>query len=194
MRLFLSALLLAALPAAFAQNQPAQPSYQTGVVVSNPGQSTVQDMKAQAEYLNHLMVQTGCPLYLSAASVAEPGRYLPVKQATPDDGVLQLHFRNQSGKAIRSASITATVKVKTNVYALDAHPIALQLTLSDVNDVNRDLSHLSLIVLPRHFYLFGVAQVSLDRVTYADGTTWTAPQQNNDCRTHGQGLDRIEAK
>lgn len=194
MKLFLSALLLAALPAAFAQNQPDQGPLQTGVVVNNPSPAAAEAMKAFAQRMNDTRTQMGCPLYLNAASVAAPAGYLPVSQRRPDDGTLSLHFRNQSGKAIRSASVTATVKVKTNIYALDAHPIMMQLRFSDIDDVGRNLPQQELIVLPRHYYIFGLAQVSLDRVTFADGTTWAAPQQNNYCRTHSEGLNRIEAK
>lgn len=194
MKLFLSALLLAAVPAVFAQNQPQQGPFEPGVVVSHPSPATVEAMKAQAEYMSHLAMQTGCPLFLSTASVAAPAGYLPVGQRTPDDGTLSLHFRNQSGKAIRSASITATVKVKTNIYDLDAHAVPLHLTFSGSGDVDRDLDQLTQVELPRHYYVFGLAEVSLDRVTYADGTSWTAPQQGNYCGTHGHGVQTIEAK
>ena len=194
MKLFLSALLLAALPAAFAQNQSPQGPFEPGVVVSHPSPATVEAMKAQAEYMNHLAMQTGCPLYLSTASVAAPAGYLPVGQRRPDDGTLTLHFRNQSGKAIRSASITAAVKVKTNIYDLDAHPVPLHLTFSSSGDADRDLDQLTQIELPPHYYVFGLAQVSLDRVTYTDGTSWANPKPGNYCSTNGQGVRQIEAK
>lgn len=146
MKLFLSALLLAAVPAAFAQNQPQQGPFEPGVALSHSSPATVEAMKAQAEYMNHLALQPVCPLFVTAASVAAPAGYLPVSQRRPDDGTLTLHFRNQSGKAIRSESVTATVKVKTNIYDLDAHPVALQLTGSGTDDVNRDLDQLSRII------------------------------------------------
>jgi hypothetical protein len=191
MKLFLFALLLTALPVAFAQTEPAQPWYPNGVVIQNPSPATLAAMQAQAEYMNHMAVQFGCPLLLSAASVAAPAGYLPVGQRRPDDGTLTLHFRNQSGKAIRSAAITATVKVKTNIYALDAHPIALQLTFSGTNDVDLRLNQSTQIALPPRYYLFGLATVSLDHVTYEDGTNWTAPR-NNYCGTQAQRI--VQAK
>ncbi|HKR28442.1 MAG TPA: hypothetical protein VJS11_13355 [Acidobacteriaceae bacterium] len=194
MKPFLSALLLIVVPAAFAQSQPQQGPFEPGVVVSNSSPATVEAMKAQAEYMNHLMRQTECPLFLSAASVAAPAGYLPVAQRRPDDGTLTLHFRNQSGKEIRSASVTAKVKVKTNIYDLDAHPVALQLTFSGTDDVNRELDQLSRIELPRHYYVFGLAEVSLDSVTYADGTSWTNPKPNKYCSTTAQGIKQVEAK
>lgn len=191
MKLMLSALLLAALPAAFAQDQTAPPAFPTGVVVFSPGQATVEQMKAYAKHMNAVAIQFACPLLMTSATVAGSAGYLPVGQGRPDEATLNLNFRNQSGKAIRSAAITATVKVKTNIYELDAHPVVLQLSSAGTDDVDPSLSQLLQIDLPRHFYLFGVAQVSLDRVTYADGTTWTAPPQNNSCKVNSQGSEKI---
>lgn len=191
MKLLLSALLLGALPAGVAQNQPGPPSFPTGVVIQNPSPAVVAAMEAQVRYVNGLRTQSGCPLYLSAASVAGPAGYLPVDQRRPDDGRLTLHFRNQSGKAIRSGSVTATVKVKTNIYDLDAHPIVLQLRFAGVDDVDRALDQMTRIALPPHYYLFGLAQVSLDRVTFEDGSVWNAPPQNNYCKVNPQGTEKI---
>lgn len=194
MKLFLSSLLLAALPAAFAQNQSPQGPFQPGVVVSHPSPATVEAMKAQAEYMNHLALHPICPLFVTSATVAATAGYLPVAQRRPDDGTLSLHFRNQSGKTIRSASISATVKVKTNIYDLDAHPVPLHLTFSSSGDADRDLDQLTQIELPPHYYVFGLAQVSLDRVTYTDGTNWSNPKPGNYCTTNWQGIRQIEAK
>lgn len=191
MKLILSALLLAAVPAGLAQTLASQAPYPTGVVIQNPSPAVVEAMKAQVRYSNALRTQSGCPLYLSAASVSGPAGYLPVDQRRPDDGMLTLHFRNQSGKAVKSASITATVNVKTNIYDLDAHPIVMQLSFSGTEDADRDLNQLTQIALPRHYYVFGLATVTLDRVTYADGTSWFAPPQNNYCRVNSQASEKI---
>lgn len=182
MKLILSALLLAVVPAIFAQNQTASPQPSIGVA-GMEGQ--ISDLVAHPASL-----RSACPLILTAANVAAPAGYLPVAQRRPDDGTLTLQFFNASGKAIQSASITATVKVKTNIYALDAHPISLQLTFSGTGDVDRSLNQLTQIALPRHYYLFGLATVSLDRVTYDDGTSWAAPR-NNFCGVNANGNLRI---
>ena len=201
MKLFLSALLLAAVPAAFAQAAPDPSNIGVAGMQGPNGQpSPEQAAKFQAQ-IQQLMQrnidrlsQAGCPLHLTGAEVAAPAGYLPVGQRTPDDGTLSLHFRDQSGKAIRSASITATVKVKTNIYDLDAHAVPLHLTFSGSGHADRDLDQLTQIQLPRHYYVFGLAEVSLDRVSYADGTSWTAPRQGNYCGTHRHGVQTIEAK
>jgi hypothetical protein len=192
-KLFVSALLLAAVPAAFAQ----QNSGQAVIVTSNGAAPTPQQKaalakaQAEAEAVGRIMNQTGCPLYMQSASVAPEGGYLPVTAQNRQDGALDLHFRNQSGKAITSASITARVNVKTNIYALDAHPLELRLALSGTQDLDKTLDQIQHIVLPQHVYLFGVAQVTLDQVTYGDGSVWTAEPRNNMCRTNGPGIDKI---
>jgi hypothetical protein len=194
MKLFLSALLLAAVQAAFAQ----QNSGKVTVVTPDGSAPTPQQKAALAKTTADLetqvlsrMSQTGCPLYMQSASVAPEGGYLPVKAQNRQDGALDLHFRNQSGKPIASASITARVNVKTNVYALDAHPLQLRLTLSGTQDLDKTLDQMQHIVLPQHVYLFGVAQVTLDQVMYMDGSVWNAPAGNNACRTSGPGTEKI---
>jgi len=196
-RLFVSALLLAAVPAVFAQQNPGQAAVvlQNGAAVSLQQQAALAKGAAEEAAELSRMRQTGCPLYLESASVAPEAGYLPVTAQNRQDGALDLHFRNQSGKAIASAAITARVNVKTNVYALDAHPLELHLTLPGTEDLDKALDQMEHIVLPQHVYLFGVARVTLDQVTYADGSVWTAPANQNVCRTSGPlGAERVEAK
>jgi hypothetical protein len=196
MKLLLSALVLAALlPAASAQNQTGTQTPSTAVAVpaQNPSAQQIQDPQVPVNDLvaHKVILIPACPLFFTNASVAAPAGYLPVGNRKPDEGMLNLQFRNVSGKAIRSASVSATVKVKTNIYALDAHPIVLQLRFSGVDDVDRALDQMTQIALPRHYYLFGLAQVILDRVTYEDGTSWTAPRKNY-CGTQSHGM--VQAK
>src|SRR5579863_464724 len=82
MKLFLSALLLAAMPAAFAQNQPVPSSPDLGVAGMAASNGQV-----------YPFLQRVCPLDFTAASVTSPAGYLPVSQRRPDDGTLTLHFR-----------------------------------------------------------------------------------------------------
>lgn len=195
MKLFVSALLMAALPAAFAQNHRVPPQVTTGAAETQAPDAqlplgVLEKAKAEAAEQAAPIFLPVCPLLMNAASVAAPAGYLPVDQSRPQEGTLTLRFWNMRGKRIRSASITAKVKVKTNIYALDAHPIALQLTFSGTDDVDLHINQVRQIALPGNYYLFGMAQVSLDRVTYADGTSWTASQHNY-CRLNGQGSEQI---
>lgn len=201
MKLFVSALLLVAVPAAFAQSQgPARsiPLIQPGQDLSPQQKDALEKAsgmaRADVDAILDSVNQTGCPLYMESATVAPSGGYLPVTAQQRRDRALDLHFRNQSGKAISSASITARVNVKTNVYALDAHPLELRLTLSGTQDLDKTLDQIQHIPLPPHVYLFGVARVTLDQATFADGTTWTAQPGNNACRTGGSGSVEAIAK
>ena len=187
MKLFLSALLLAAAPLLLAQNQAPSPSQQTAQRADGPGilaDNLVAHMAARVD-------QTGCPLFLQSASVASAAGFLPVDARENGSGTLSLHFRNQSGKPIHAASITAHLRIKTDIYDLDAHPLDLRLTLSGTQDLDKTLDQFQRIVLPQHLYLFGVAQVTLDQVTFADGAVWTAAQTHTTCATTGAGTERI---
>jgi hypothetical protein len=192
-KLFVSALLLAA-TAAFPQNRT-QGASQATVIQTSPeapqAQAALAQAQAEAQTLADRMNQAGCPLFLKSASVAPEAGYLPVTAQNRQDGALDLHFRNQSGKPIASASITAQVNVKTNIYALDAHPLQLRLTLSGTQDLDKTLDQFQHIVLPPHVYLFGVARVTLDQVTFADGSVWTASPRNNVCRTGPMNMEQI---
>jgi hypothetical protein len=192
MKLFLSAFLLAAASAAFAQ-QSAAPA---GKAVPQANATQLQD-KATV-IVNDLvahkampMDQASCPLFLQSASVASAASFLPVDAKANSGGTLSLRFRNASGKAIRSASITAHLRIKTNLYDLDAHSLDLRLTLAGTQDLDKTLDQIQRIVLPQNMYLFGVAQVSLDQVSFADGSVWTAPAAHNACGTSGPAIDRI---
>lgn len=176
MRFFVSALLLAAASAGFAQVQTLQ---------LNPAPAAPISMD-RAD-------QPSCPLMLTSAAVAPPAGVLPVAARTRGDGVLALHFRNQSGKAIQSAAITARLRVKTNVYALDATPLEMRLAFSGGSDPDKAVDQLTHIPLPSHVYLFGVARVTLDQVTFADGSVWSA-RGSNSCAVGGPGSLRVEAK
>ncbi|HEX4008152.1 MAG TPA: hypothetical protein VHX60_18405 [Acidobacteriaceae bacterium] len=197
MKLFVSALLLAAATVAGAQNQGVIRTVQ----VSPSGSLSPQDQaalaktqaqaQAQMQAMADRMSQAGCPLLLESASVASPGNYLPITARDRQDAMLDLHFRNQSGKAIASVSVTARVNVKTNVYALDAHSLQLRMNFGGTRNVDRDEPQQIETGLPHHAYLFGVAQVTLDQVTYADGSVWSAPAGSNVCRTSGGFTEQI---
>jgi hypothetical protein len=199
MKLFVSALLLVAASAAFAQSQPANQG--AAVVTLAPGEAAqpsqatdATQKKAQAalQALIDTATQADCPLYMESARVSPNAAYLPVTAQNRQDAGLDLHFRNQSGKAIASASITARLSVKTDVYALDAHTLQLRFTLAGTQDFDKTLEQFQRIVLPKHVYLYGVARVTLEQVGFADGTVWSAPAGNNACRTSGSGsIDKI---
>jgi hypothetical protein len=190
MKLFLSALLLAAVPAAFAQNPSANPNQQAAQLAHRAG-SIVNDLVAHRVVASE---QIGCPLYLESAFASSAAGLLPVDARVHGGGTLSLHFRNQSGKAIRSAAITAHLRVKTNIYDLDAHSLDVRLTISGTTGVDRALSQVESIALPQHIYPFGVAQVTLDQVSFEDGSVWMASATSNTCATSGPSGEKVELK
>ncbi|MGC2618041.1 MAG: hypothetical protein WA414_03315 [Acidobacteriaceae bacterium] len=213
MKLFVSALILVAAPFALAQNQVPSQGVMGQFIALQPGQFVIlprgqqltpqqkRDLeaaqakaRARAQGIFDQMNQVGCPLYLKSASVAPAAELLPVSMRNGGDGALNLQFRNQSGKAIRFATITAHLKVKTNVYALDARPLEVQLSFSGTRDLDKEADQLTHIALPGHVYLFGVMAVTLDQVTYADGTFWIADRGANSCKVGGLGEQLLQAK
>jgi hypothetical protein len=194
MKLFVSAFLLAVGPFALAQNQTPALNSQPDPVLEAKIHAQAAQIRVQLQAQVDKANQTGCPLYLKSASVAPAAGLLPVGTRNSGDDALNLHFRNQSGKAIRSASITAHLKVKTNVYALDARPLEVQLSFSGTSDLDKEADQLTRITLPGHVYLFGVATVSLDQVTFADGSFWIADRGGNSCSVGGAGTQLLQAK
>src|ERR1700691_4461611 len=94
MKLFVSALLLAAAPVALAQNQAPAPNPDPALEAKIRAQAA--QIRGQLQTQMDLMSQTGCPLYLKSASVAPVAGFLPVGTRNSGDGALNLHFRNQS--------------------------------------------------------------------------------------------------
>jgi hypothetical protein len=186
MKLLLSALLLAVLPAAFAQN----PS-------DNANQKAGQQARGSGHYVGDLwahpapkqLLSNACPLTLTSAQLDWPGSYLPVTSADKVmEPSLALRFQNASGKAIRSVSVTAELRVKKDVYALDATPVELRLSFAGTKDLDKELSQLATIPLPKGLHEYGVVQVRLDQVMFANGSFWMAAASRNPCAVNGNGL------
>jgi hypothetical protein len=194
MKVLVSAFLLAAAPVALAQNQAPAFNPQPDPALEAKIRAQAAQIRVQLQSQMDWKNQTGCPLYLKSASVAPAAGLLPVGSRNSGDGALNLQFRNQSGKAIRSASITAHLKIKTNVYALDARPLEVQLSFSGTSDLDKEADQLTRITLPGHGYLFGVATVTLDQVTFADGSFWIADRGANSCSVGGAGTQRVLAQ
>jgi len=174
MRLFVSALLLATATTLCAQDY---------VPPSGPLPSAGQRMGGAAGMEGALnaappsvLGQSACPVVLTSARLNWPASYLPVTSAEKvTEPNLALGFRNTSGKAIRSVTITAALLGKKSVYQIDANALDLRLTFSDVKDANKAAEQLREIRMPGKMYAYGVTRVSLDQVMFADGTLWMAP-------------------
>jgi hypothetical protein len=71
------------------------------------------------------------------------------------------------------------LKIKLNVYDLDATDFALDMILT-----GQGLQET--LPLNIHGYAYGVSGLTLERVAYSDGTNWTA-RTDNTCRFDKQG-------
>lgn len=180
MRLLLSALLLAAVPAAFAQVQTRSATAQAGNLQSL-------DLRSPSS-----PDQTGCPVVLTQAHLNWPATYRPVTAADKaTEPNLSLEFQNPSGKAIRSVSITARFMEKTSPYQLDASPFELHLTFAGTDSADKDAEQMRAIRLPEKMYAYGVTHLALDEVTFADGSLWTAAGHSNCAMNVGGAAERI---
>jgi hypothetical protein len=181
MRFFVSALLLAAATAAF-------PQIQGKASLPQGKSSSVTNRSSQ------LMRWKGsaCPITFTEAGFSSPNRDIfPVGQRTPESGSLNLRFHNNSGTDIRSASITASMRVKTNLYDLDARPIEFHLSFSSMEDLDAAMTQLAHIPLPQHVYPYGVSRVKLDQVIFADGTFWTASEHSGCVLNQSRSIEQI---
>ncbi|MGD0367173.1 MAG: hypothetical protein ABSA94_06935 [Acidobacteriaceae bacterium] len=191
MRLFVSALLLAAASAGFAQNgftqNQAAPAPGSELA---PGVMTL-DLPAVGTMPQS---QAGCPVVLTSARLNWPASYLPVASAEKvTEPNLALHFQNSSGKALRSVTITARFLTKQSMYQLDASGFDLHLTFSGVDAADKAAEQLREIRLPEKMYAYGVTRVALEQVTFGDGTFWMAMGRNN-CSLNVRGTAERVAK
>ena len=181
MKLLLSALLLAASTAAFAQIQTAVATAQVGGLQS-----------LDLQLLPPSPDQTGCPVVLTQAHLNWPATYMPVtdaeKMKAPN---LALGFQNPSGKAIQSVSITARFTGKSSKYQLDASAFDLHLTFSGTDSADKTAEQMREIRLPDKMYPYGVTRIALDQVTFADGTLWTSAGHTNCAMNVGGSAERI---
>ena len=137
--------------------------------------------------------QMGCPVVLTSASIKTKARYMPVDTTGPDANSpsLDLQFRNMSGKGILWVTIMAQLKFKRSNYDLDSTTFDLYQTLpgTSVTDQKSEQAR----VVPLRVPAFGVGSVTLQRVTYKDGTVWTADGSNT-CKVSPTGAERVIAK
>jgi hypothetical protein len=191
MRLFVSALVVLATSAAasvgIAQTQrQAVPAPGSELA---PGMMTL-DLQAMPMLPQS---QAGCPVVLTSARLNWPASYLPVTSAEKvTEPNLALGFRNTSGKEIRAVSLNAYFVAKRSIYELDATTFKVQLTFS-AGAADEAAEQLREIHLPEKMHAYGVTRVSLEQVTFGDGTFWMAMGRNN-CSLNVTGTTERVAK
>jgi hypothetical protein len=175
MKLLVSALLLAFSSTLLAQNRTPPP----------PGPAGVLSLDLQASPVLGPDNQAGCPVVLTGARLTDSSKagLFPVASGDVPVARLDLRFQNASGKPIRSVEVTIHLTGKTNKYQLDATSFVFHLTFSGTDAVDRAAEQLRQLQLPQEMYPYGVNGVSLERVSFSDGSAWTAGPQTN-CRFH----------
>lgn len=193
MKLFISSFLLAAAAAGFAQSQATLP-HQTTLPAGSELAPGILMLDLQGQPMGAVS-QAGCPVVLTSARLNWPASYLPVTTAEKvTEPNLALNFTNSSGKAIRSVGISARFLGKQNIYQLDASGFDLHLTFSGVDAADKAAEQLREIRLPDKMHAYGVTRISLEQVTFGDGTFWTAFGHSN-CSLNVRGTtERVEAK
>jgi len=124
--------------------------------------------------------QAICPVVLTSAGLTP---YLMLLNTSRDasGNSLDLEFRNASGKEIRSMEFSARILVKRSIYDLDYLPaIRLSLTASGTRSVDATFAQLRRLSLPEDIHPTLVEGITLEQVTFADGTTWTS-RGNQSC-------------
>ncbi len=143
----------------------------TATVITLAGSSTTKDLKAAGDRV----AQAGCPVVLTSAWLTPYLMLLRDGAAKPDDsGGIDLHFRNASGKAIRSMELDAVFLAKRTIYDLNGVKITLHLTATGTESIDNTFEHLRHLPLPAKTNPVLVDRMTLEQVTFADGSVWTS--------------------
>ena len=126
--------------------------------------------------------QAGCPVAFTNVSLETRARLMPVQLGQPQDGSLFFEYKNQSGRKIQSIAVHVELRFKKSVYDLDATPITLDMMLTGTNTSEK---------LPLAVRAYGLTRVTLQQVTYADGTIWTQSQKPNCAYTPQSSAENI---
>jgi len=138
---------------------------------------------ATQEELHRMMErlsQANCPVVLTSAWIKP---YLMLLKTGDDSrgGSIDLEFRNTSGKEIRSMELSAQILVKKSVYDLGyLPPIYVQLTAYGTSSLDKTSAQLRHLTLPDGIHAALVRGVTLEQVTFSDGSVWT-PANNEYC-------------
>jgi len=126
--------------------------------------------------------QAGCPVAFTDVSLETKAHFMPVRQDFAPDGNLRFQYKNQSGKEIQSISVRAELKVKKSVYDLDATTITLNMTLTGKSAEE---------TMPLALRAYGLSRITLEQVSFTDGTIWNANTKNACSYEHMNGSEQI---
>jgi hypothetical protein len=124
--------------------------------------------------------QASCPVVLTSAGLTPHLMLVDTPRDSAANG-LDLEFRNTSGKEIRLMQFSAKILVKKSKYDLDyLPPIRVYLTAEGTRTVDATFAQLRHLSLPGDIHPTLVQGITLEQVTFEDGSVWT-PVGNQYC-------------
>jgi hypothetical protein len=132
--------------------------------------------------------QAGCPIVFTSARLDRPADFLPAGPETKEQSKTRLHlsYSNPTGKQIVSIELTAYLRVKQNRYSLDATNITMPLTFNPATGkVGTEAS------IPLLENIVGFDRLTLNSLTYIDGSVWHAAGQQHSCSFAPRGTERV---
>lgn len=190
-------LLLAGASMCAAQSRPVPPSQTPNVaIVDDQAIGHAEAAMAAAASIDQLqkMVdrvnQANCPVVLTSAWLTPHLMLLNSPSSSSGNGV-DLEFRNASGKAIRSMELSATILVKKSKYDLGyLPPVKVRLSASGIQTIDSAFAQLRRLSLPSEMHPALVQGVTLDQVTFEDGSVWS-PRNDQYCGLKPDGMRSI---
>ncbi len=124
--------------------------------------------------------QANCPVVLTSAWMT-PHLMLLNTDHEPTGNGIDLEFNNVSGKEIRLMEFSAQLLVKKSIYDLGyLPPINLHLTADGTRSLDQTFAQLRHLPLPDGIHAGLLQAVTLEQVTFSDGSVWT-PTNNDHC-------------
>jgi hypothetical protein len=102
---------------------------------------------------------------------------------------IDLEFLNASGKEIRSMELSATILVKKSIYDLNyLPPMHLHLIATGTQTIDSAFAQFHRLSLPTAIHPALVQDLTLQQVTFADGSVWTGTGDQHCGFRPGQSL------
>lgn len=167
--------------------KPAAPAANAPKITVGPGDMTLtlenlsqEDAQTKLQGMLNRVYQVGCPVQLTSAQLTP---YLMLLQSStdtpPSQGGVDLQFRNASGKKIRSMEFDVEFLARKSIYDLKTAKIDLHLTANGTRSLDDTFDHLRHLSLPQRTYPVTLNTITLQQVTFDDGSVWMPSKENN---------------
>jgi hypothetical protein len=161
---------------------------------SSDKQATQSQLKGQTLALPSILVVPSspdngenCPITFTSARLDRPAEYMPVASTAKFSSSLHLSYSIPWEKPIATVQLTGHLLVKQNRYALDATSIAIPLTFTP--EMGEEINAEARIPLSRN--VVGFNRLTLDSITYQDGTVWRAAKEHRLCSFASHGTEKV---